>query len=100
MDYTDETTSLISSRKVVGTNVYNTSGDHLGQIHAVMIDKHSGHVAYALISFGGVLGVGEKYQRVPWSGLKYDTRQGGYVVGITIQQLEDQPAIGQNVQPA
>ena len=52
----------------------------------VMIDKLSGKVAYAIMSFGGFLGVGESYHPLPWNTLKYDTRQGGYVVGLTRQQ--------------
>src|SRR4051812_17248930 len=91
MEAIDETTSLISSAKVNGTNVYNTAGDALGEIHDVMIDKKSGRIAYAVMSFGGFLGIGERYHPIPWSTLKYDTRQGGYVVGITREQLSGAP---------
>ena len=80
---TSETTSLISAGKVQGTNVYNTQGDSLGEVYDVMIDKMSGKVAYAVMSFGGFLGMGNRYHPLPWSTLKYDTRQGGYVVGLT-----------------
>ena len=83
MENTDETVSLISASKVQGTNVYNTDGDSLGEVYDVMIDKRSGKVAYAIMSFGGFLGVGEDYHPLPWNTLKYDTRQGGYVVGLT-----------------
>ena len=91
MENTDETVSLISASKVQGTNVYNTDGDSLGEVYDVMIDKRSGKVAYAIMSFGGFLGVGEDYHPLPWNTLKYDTRQGGYVVGLTRQQLEGAP---------
>jgi hypothetical protein len=91
MDNRDETASLISAGKVQGTNVYNTNGDSLGEVYDVMIDKLSGKVAYAIMSFGGFLGVGERYHPLPWNTLKYDTRQGGYVVGLTRQQLEGAP---------
>jgi sporulation protein YlmC with PRC-barrel domain len=87
----DETTSLISAGKVQGTSVYDTSGQRLGEVHDVMIDKMSGKVAYAIMSFGGFLGIGERYHPLPWNTLKYDTRQGGYVVGLTLQQLEGAP---------
>ena len=80
---TSETTSLISAGKVQGTNVYNTQGDLLGEVYDVMIDKMSGKVAYAVVSFGGFLGMGNRYHPLPWSTLKYDLRQGGYVVGLT-----------------
>ena len=88
----DETTSLISAGKVTGTAVYNTDGERLGEIKDVMLDKRSGKIAYALMSFGGFLGLGERYHPLPWLTLKYDTRQGGYVVGLTIDQLQRRQA--------
>ena len=59
---TDETDRLISSDKVEGTPVYNPKGERLGKVHHLMIDKYTGQVAYAVMSFGGFLGIGEKYQ--------------------------------------
>ena len=100
MENRDETVSLISAGKVQGTNVYNTNGDSLGEVYDVMIDKVSGKVAYAIMSFGGFLGVGERYHPLPWNNLKYDTRQGGYVVGLTRQQLEGAPTYARNETPA
>ena len=100
MENTDETVSLISASKVQGTNVYNTDGDSLGEVYDVMIDKRSGKVAYAIMSFGGFLGVGEDYHPLPWNTLKYDTRQGGYVVGLTRQQLEGAPTYARTETPA
>src|SRR5687768_12634975 len=91
MDTLDETATVISAGKVTGTNVYNTDGDHLGEIYDVMLDKRSGKIAYAVMSFGGFLGIGERYHPLPWATLKYDTRQGGYVVGLTIEQLQGAP---------
>jgi sporulation protein YlmC with PRC-barrel domain len=100
MEHLDETSSLISAEKVTGTNVYNTAGDSLGEIADVMIDKQSGRIAYAVMSFGGFLGIGERYHPIPWSTLKYDTRQGGYVVGLTTEQLEKAPTYGEEEAPA
>jgi hypothetical protein len=100
MEHQDETASLISTEKVAGTEVYNTAGDHLGEIHEVMLDKKSGRVAYAVMSFGGFLGMGNRYHPLPWNTLKYDTRQGGYVVGMTKQQLEGAPTFAENETPA
>ena len=100
MEHQEETTNLISSEKVSGTDVYNTAGDSLGEIHDVMIDKQSGKIAYAVMSFGGFLGIGERYHPLPWTTLKYDTRQGGYVVGMTKEQLEGAPTFGSNETPA
>jgi len=91
MEALDENASVISASKVTGTKVFNTNGDHLGEIHDVMLDKRSGKIAYAVMSFGGFLGIGERYHALPWSALKYDTRQGGYVVGLSVEQLKGAP---------
>ncbi|WP_291295066.1 PRC-barrel domain-containing protein [Elioraea sp.] len=89
-----ETTSLIASDKVEGTNVYDHAGNKLGSIDTVMIDKTSGQVSYAVLSFGGFLGFGESHYPLPWDQLRYDTRQDGYVVGITEEQLKGAPSYG------
>ena len=89
---TDETPSLISSDKVEGTSVYNRQGDKLGSIKTVMIDKIAGEVAYAVMSFGGFLGAGDRYHPLPWSVLTYDTNQDGYVVDIDKRRLEGAPS--------
>lgn len=88
----DETSNLISSDKVEGTSVYDPSGNSVGSIHSVMIGKTDGKVAYAVLSFGGFLGIGTNYYPVPWSALRYDTAQGGYVTSITQQNLEGAPS--------
>src|SRR6476646_11817305 len=89
---TDETDRLISADKVVGTAVYNLQGEHLGSVYNLMVDKISGQVAYAVMSFGGFLGMGESYHPLPWRVLKYDTRLGGYVIDLDRTQLEKAPS--------
>jgi PRC-barrel domain len=91
VDSTRETVSLIGSDKVDGTAVYGADDRKIGSVQRVMIDKISGKVAYAVISFGGFLGMGEDYYPLPWSNLKYDTRLGGYRVGVTEDQLKGAP---------
>jgi sporulation protein YlmC with PRC-barrel domain len=86
-----ETSNLIGSDKVEGTPVYRSNGDSVGQIERVMIDKLSGKVAYAVISFGGLLGMGQDYYPLPWSVLTYNPSLGGYEVNITEQQLKNAP---------
>jgi PRC-barrel domain protein len=86
-----ETSNLIGSDKVEGTPVYRPNGDSIGQIERVMIDKLSGKVAYAVMSFGGFLGIGEDYYPLPWSVLTYNPSLGGYEVNITEQQLKNAP---------
>ncbi len=95
----DEMGNLISSRRVEGTDVYNTNGEHLGSIEHVMLDKLSGQVAYAVMSFGGFLGIGEKYHPLPWSVLDYDTSKGGYVVDLDKKALEGAPSYGETSDP-
>jgi hypothetical protein len=96
---TDETSSLISSDKVEGTAVYDRRGEKLGSIHSVMIDKISGKVPYAVMSFGGFLGIGDRYHPLPWHVLTYDTGQGGYVVDLDRSKLEGAPTYGASETP-
>jgi sporulation protein YlmC with PRC-barrel domain len=87
-----ETASLIGSDKVEGTNVYRSNGDKIGSIERIMLDKQSGKVAYAVMSFGGFLGIGHDHYPVPWSLLTYNTSLGGYEVNISDQQLTGAPS--------
>ena len=82
---------MISSSTVNGTDVYSPSGDHLGHIDELLIDKRSGRVAYAMMGFGGFLGLGEEQYPLPWGKLRYDTEQGGYVTDVTREQIEGAP---------
>ena len=86
-----ETASLIGSDKVEGTAVYGPDDRKIGTVQRVMIDKISGKVAYAVVSFGGFLGMGENYYPMPWPKLDYDTSLGGYRVDITEDQLKGAP---------
>jgi len=83
--------SLISADRVEGTPVYNTRGEKLGHVEDVMLHKLSGKVAYAVVSCGGFLGMGEKYLPMPWSALTYDTEKGGYVVPADRTTLREAP---------
>ena len=86
-----ETGSLIGSDKVEGTAVYGANDSKIGSIERVMIDKMSGKVSYAVLSFGGFLGIGDEHYPLPWQSLKYDTNLGGYRTGITETQLKGAP---------
>jgi hypothetical protein len=83
--------NLIGSDKVEGTAVYGADDNKIGSIERVMIDKVSGRVSYAVLGFGGFLGLGNDHYPLPWQSLKYDTRLGGYVAGITENQLRGAP---------
>ena len=96
---TDETRRLIASSKVEGTAVFDSAGEQLGTVYNFMVDKVSGQVAYVVMSFGGFLGLGERYHPLPWRALTYDTRLGGYVVDIDRNRLADAPTHGAEDDP-
>ena len=97
---TDETDRLTASNKVEGTAVHDRRGERLGSVHHLMIDKRSGQVAYAVLSFGGFLGMGESYHPLPWKTLTYDTGKGGYVVDLDKDKLEGAPSYAASASPA
>ncbi len=88
--------TLIAAEKVNGTNVYNPAGDKLGSVDDIMLDKVSGRAIYAVMSFGGFLGMGEKYHPLPWANLKYDAQKGGYVVNLDKKLLQGAPNYDRN----
>ena len=90
VDYRHE---LISSRRVEGTPVFSPQGEQLGWIHSVMIGKRDGRVAYAVLSFGGFLGLRSHVHPIPWELLTYDVDRDGYVVEMSREQLENAPTM-------
>ena len=88
----DPSRRLISSSRVQGTEVYGPAGENVGEIDHLMIEKVSGRVAYAVMSFGGFLGMGKDFHPIPWNALKYDTTLDGYRTEITREQVEGAPA--------
>src|SRR5439155_6909277 len=84
--------SLIPSDRVEGTPVCRSNGERVGSIQRVMIDKVSGNVAYAVLSFGGFLGLGQKHLPIPWTRLKYDIALGAYQLDLTDEELKKAPA--------
>jgi sporulation protein YlmC with PRC-barrel domain len=81
----------ISSEDIQGTEVYGAGGKNIGEIDHLIIDKVSGRVAYAVMSFGGFVGLGHSHYPIPWGALTYDTSLGGFRTNITEQQLKDAP---------
>ena len=86
-----ETHDLIASDKVEGTKVYDPAGEHIGSIERILVEKRSGKVSYAVLSFGGFLGIGSDHYPLPWTKLNYDQYLGGYRVDVTKAQLEGAP---------
>jgi sporulation protein YlmC with PRC-barrel domain len=85
-------TTAIRAKKVIGTAVEDQSGQKLGHVEDVVLDKRSNNIMFAVVSFGGVLGIGEKYHPIPWSVLDYDESEGAYVVSMSKDQLRAAPS--------
>ena len=95
----DETRDLISSDRVEGTAVYNRKGEKLGTISNFMVGKRNGRVEYAVLSFGGLFGMGERNYPLPWDVLTYDPDQGGYVVDLDKDGLKEAPSYERGSDP-
>jgi len=91
-----ETVSLIGSDKVQGTAVFGADGERIGVIERVMIEKRTGRVSYAVLSFGGFLGIGDDHYPLPWPSLKYNVELGGYQTLIANEQLQGAPKYGRD----
>ena len=84
-------TQAIRAKKVIGTNVKDPSGEKIGEVEDVMLDKESNNIIFAVVGFGGFLGVAEKYHPIPWSALEFDENADAYVVNYTKEQLQSAP---------
>ena len=85
--------SLIASDRVEGTPVRRSGGGKIGTIERLMIDKVGGSVAYAVLSFGGFLGLGQKHVPIPWARLTYDRTLGAYHLDLTDEELRGAPSV-------
>jgi sporulation protein YlmC with PRC-barrel domain len=85
-------TDAIRAKKVIGTSVKNTAGEKIGEIEDIVLEKTSNKILFAVVGFGGFLGVNEKFHPVPWSALNYNETEGSYVVPFTKEQLQAAPA--------
>jgi sporulation protein YlmC with PRC-barrel domain len=84
-------TRAILASRVKGTSIYGPGGAVVGHVEDIVLDKMSNEILFAVIGFGGMAGMGEKYHPVPWSSLDYDKQTGGYVVGFGPDFLENAP---------
>jgi hypothetical protein len=91
--YVTDTPTLIASDRVEGTRVYGADGQHIGHIERIILEKRAGRVAYAVLSFGGFLGMGQEHYPLPWEKLRYDERLDGYRVDLTKEQIEGAPRL-------
>ena len=83
---------LIASYRVEGTTVRRPNGDKIGHIERLMIDKATGQVAYAILGFGGFLGIGTNLLPLPWASLTYDPDLGAYELDIDDAELKCAPS--------
>lgn len=92
MPTTSGHTEAIRAKKVIGTNVRDPNGTKIGSIEDIVLDKQSNAIMFAVVGFGGFLGMSEKYHPIPWSSLQYSAGDDAYVVNYTKAQLEAAPA--------
>src|SRR5690606_35148647 len=85
-------TDAIRAERVIGTDVKDTSGNSIGKIEDIILEKTDNKIMFAVVGFGGLLGIGEKYHPLPWSVLDYDPDQNAFVVPYTKEQLEAAPS--------
>jgi sporulation protein YlmC with PRC-barrel domain len=93
------TSRLMGSDRVEGTPVFDRDGSKIGKVHALMIDKQSGLVAFVVISTGGFLGLGQAYHPLPWAAFRYDPAQDGYAIQIDKQMIEGGPSFRPDTAP-
>jgi sporulation protein YlmC with PRC-barrel domain len=91
MTTTSGHTSAIRSKKVVGTTVKDPAGQTIGHIEDIVLDKQSNNIMFAVVSFRGFLGIGEKFHPIPWGALNYEPNEDAYVVKYTKDQLKAAP---------
>ena len=85
-------TDAIRASRVIGTTVYNTAGENMGTIEDVMLEKTANDIMFAVIGFGGFLGIGDRHYPLPWEKLTYDTNMGGFVVDLDRRMIEGAPS--------
>jgi sporulation protein YlmC with PRC-barrel domain len=90
---------LMGAETLVGNDVFNRDSVDLGDIKEIMLDMRSGRVSYAVLSFGGFMGIGEKFFAVPWQALKLDTENKRFVLDVSKDQLESAPGFDKDHWP-
>jgi len=90
---------LMGADTLLGNDVFNAQDEDLGDIKEIMLDMRTGRVAYAVLSFGGFLGMGEKLFAVPWAALKLDTVNKRFVLDASKERLKDAPGFDKSDWP-
>jgi sporulation protein YlmC with PRC-barrel domain len=93
-------TEVMDATTLKGDSVVNSSGEDLGNIEAIMLDVTSGKIAYAVLSFGGFLGMGSKLFAIPWSALMPDTDEKRFILDVPKNRLENAPGFDKDHWPS
>ena len=91
---------VMSAETLIGDSVVNSAGEDLGDIKAIMLDVTTGRIAYAVLSFGGFLGVGNKLFAIPWSALTLDAAEKRFILNIAKDRLENAPGFDKDHWPS
>jgi sporulation protein YlmC with PRC-barrel domain len=92
--------ALMGADTLLGNDVYNERGENLGAIKEFMIDMASGRIAYAVLSFGGFLGMGDRLFAVPWQALKLDTANKRFSLNVVKEKLKNAPGFDKDHWPS
>jgi sporulation protein YlmC with PRC-barrel domain len=98
-DKRDGIARVLSASTLAGDRVRNAAGEDLGKVEQIMLDVPRGRIAYAVLSFGGFLGIGDKLFAVPWSALKLDTGEHEFILDVSKETLENAPGFDKNNWP-
>lgn len=82
---------VISATTIIGDRIRNEAGEDLGELKEVMLDVNGGQIAYAVLAFGGFLGLGEKLFAIPWQALRLDAHSHSFILSVDQETLEDAP---------
>ena len=94
------TPRILSSSSITGTNVKNAQGENLGEVKDLMINTNDGNVVYAVLSFGGFLGFGDKYFAIPFEAFSIDTEDENFVLNVPKEKLENAPGFDKDDWPS
>jgi sporulation protein YlmC with PRC-barrel domain len=90
---------LMGADTLIGEDVYNHKDEDLGDIKEIMLDMNTGNVAYAVLSFGGFMGIADKLFAVPWKALKLDTENKRFILNVDKERLETAPGFDKDNWP-
>lgn len=89
MTETENDTRVLSASSITGTDVINHNGEDIGKIEEVMIDTRMGHIAYVVLSFGGIMGLGNKLFAIPWGAFMIHSENEKFVLNVAKEKLEE-----------